>query len=57
MEAKRIFEKKLGCLRADLVSLKEDGNTQLNEYIDMINNLMADIATETAQLAELKAMM
>lgn len=57
LEAKRIFEKKLGCLRADLVSLKEDGNTQLNEYIDMINNLMADIATETAQLAELKAMM
>ena len=57
IEAKAVFEEKLDSLQKELKALKVKGNKELNEFIDLLNDLMTDIAKERAKLAELKAMM
>ncbi len=57
IEAKAVFEQKLDSLKKELEALKVKGNIELNEFIDLLNDLMTGIAKEKAKLAELKAMM
>ena len=56
MEAKETFEKKLQVMRNDFVNLKSEGDQEINEYVDLINDILEDIAVARAQLAELKAL-
>ena len=56
LEAKETFEEKLQIMRNDFVNLKSEGDQEINEYVDLINDILEDIAVARAQLAELKAL-
>lgn len=56
LEAKETFEEKLQIMRDDFANLKSEGDQEINEYVDLINDILEDIAVARAQLAELKAL-
>lgn len=56
LECRNIFWEKLQILRKDLSEDKAKGDKELKGYVDLINDILYDIALTRAQLAELKTL-
>lgn len=57
MEAKELYEKKIAKLKKDLQELKEKGDKEVQEYLDIINDLLDTISERQMEIAELKILL
>jgi len=57
LEAKELYEAKIEGLKKDLELLKEKGNAEIQELIDMSNDILEAIANEQMKIAELNLLL
>lgn len=56
-EARKLYEKKIGRLQRRLAILKDNGDTKINEMINMIERIMNEIADEQMRIADLRILL
>lgn len=57
LEAKELYEEKIGNMKKDLQELKKKGNADIKNLLDMISDLLHAIAEEQMKIADLKILL